>query len=63
MDEVSFGFQKVDRAKKRILVEEVFDGVADKYDVMNDIISLGVQRCWKGRLIDEMFPVQGANLI
>ncbi|RZI45380.1 ubiquinone/menaquinone biosynthesis methyltransferase, partial [Rickettsiales endosymbiont of Peranema trichophorum] len=25
--------------------------------------SLGVQRCWKGRLIDEMFPVQGANLI
>ncbi|CDI02082.1 bifunctional: 2-octaprenyl-6-methoxy-1,4-benzoquinone methylase; S-adenosylmethionine:2-DMK methyltransferase [Candidatus Competibacter denitrificans Run_A_D11] len=42
-----FGYQKVAAAEKARKVADVFDSVADKYDLMNDLMSLGVHRLWK----------------
>lgn len=42
-----FGFQEVGLAEKRRKVGEVFDSVADKYDLMNDLMSVGLHRAWK----------------
>lgn len=43
----NFGFEKVTSAEKRTLVDGVFSDVADKYDLMNDLMSFGVHRLWK----------------
>ncbi|MGI9213292.1 MAG: bifunctional demethylmenaquinone methyltransferase/2-methoxy-6-polyprenyl-1,4-benzoquinol methylase UbiE [Methylococcaceae bacterium] len=42
-----FGFRKVDRDDKAKLVRAVFDSVAGKYDLMNDLMSMGIHRVWK----------------
>lgn len=42
-----FGFQKVDENQKARKVAEVFDSVASRYDVMNDLMSAGLHRLWK----------------
>ena len=42
-----FGFRTVDSQKKAGMVRGVFDSVASKYDVMNDLMSFGVHRLWK----------------
>lgn len=42
-----FGFRDVAEGDKAGLVGEVFDSVADNYDIMNDMMSLGVHRLWK----------------
>ena len=47
MSETHFGFQKVDEAEKAQRVKGVFDSVASKYDVMNDLMSAGMHRVWK----------------
>jgi demethylmenaquinone methyltransferase/2-methoxy-6-polyprenyl-1,4-benzoquinol methylase len=47
MSETHFGFQKVDEAQKAQRVRGVFDSVASRYDVMNDVMSLGLHRAWK----------------
>jgi len=44
---VDFGFEKVPREQKAERVRAVFASVADKYDVMNDLMSFGVHRLWK----------------
>jgi demethylmenaquinone methyltransferase / 2-methoxy-6-polyprenyl-1,4-benzoquinol methylase len=44
---VDFGFDKVPRAHKAERVRAVFDSVAGRYDVMNDLMSFGVHRLWK----------------
>ncbi|KAL7069517.1 ubiquinone/menaquinone biosynthesis methyltransferases family protein [Cryptosporidium serpentis] len=44
---VDFGFQKVTEQVKRKLVHNVFSYVSDKYDLMNDLMSLGIHRYWK----------------
>ena len=46
-DQTHFGFKKVPKQEKATLVRGVFDSVADKYDVMNDLMSFGVHRLWK----------------
>ncbi len=48
---------------KTKLVNSVFSEVHKKYDLMNDIMSLGVHRIWKNRLIDWMNPHLNDNLI
>ena len=42
-----FGFKQVDTDQKVNMVKEVFQSVAAKYDIMNDVMSLGVHRLWK----------------
>src|SRR5690349_23172226 len=42
-----FGFREVPTAQKQKLVGEVFSSVAGKYDLMNDLMSLGIHRVWK----------------
>jgi demethylmenaquinone methyltransferase / 2-methoxy-6-polyprenyl-1,4-benzoquinol methylase len=56
VSETHFGFQKVDEAQKAHRVRGVFDSVAAKYDVMNDLMSLGLHRLWKA------YTVAAANL-
>ena len=48
---------------KTKLVNSVFSRVYKKYDLMNDIMSLGVHRIWKNKLIDWMSPQLNQNLI
>ena len=48
---------------KKGLVQNVFNKVYDQYDLMNDIISLGVHRKWKKNLINMMNPSVNQNLI
>jgi demethylmenaquinone methyltransferase/2-methoxy-6-polyprenyl-1,4-benzoquinol methylase len=42
-----FGYKQVDADKKEGMVAGVFDSVATKYDLMNDVMSLGIHRIWK----------------
>ena len=42
-----FGYKTVDAEKKEALVADVFHSVAAKYDLMNDLMSLGIHRLWK----------------
>jgi demethylmenaquinone methyltransferase / 2-methoxy-6-polyprenyl-1,4-benzoquinol methylase len=51
-----FGFRHVPRAAKRGMVRAVFDSVAPRYDLMNDLMSLGIHRAWKGRLVTALDP-------
>ena len=44
-------------------VTEVFNDVFDKYDLMNNIMSLGIHRLWKRRFIDWMNPKKGDHLL
>ena len=46
-----FGYKQVDVEKKQGLVKEVFDSVAGKYDLMNDVMSMGTHRLWKNYTI------------
>ena len=51
---IDFGFRTVARDDKQAMVRGVFDAVADKYDVMNDLMSGGLHRLWKARMIEAM---------
>jgi len=46
-DETDFGFERVPRPEKAARVREVFDSVAARYDLMNDLMSFGAHRLWK----------------
>lgn len=54
MEQVDFGFKKVDRDEKANLVKEIFSGVAKKYDLMNDLMSAGIHRLWKDKMVEEI---------
>jgi len=51
-----FGFRAVPRAEKAGMVRAVFDSVASRYDVMNDLMSLGVHRVWKRIFVTQLAP-------
>lgn len=58
-----FGFRTVERDEKARLVRDVFDTVAPRYDLMNDLMSGGIHRLWKAALIDRLKPRRGQKLI
>lgn len=60
---VSFGFKDVSADEKTDLVSGVFASVASKYDMMNDLMSLGVHRLWKSAMLDWLNPKQGMTLV
>jgi demethylmenaquinone methyltransferase/2-methoxy-6-polyprenyl-1,4-benzoquinol methylase len=51
-----FGFRDIPVADKKPMVRAVFDSVARKYDVMNDLMSLGIHRAWKSILTTRLDP-------
>jgi demethylmenaquinone methyltransferase/2-methoxy-6-polyprenyl-1,4-benzoquinol methylase len=52
-DKTHFGYKTVSTAEKAGLVKGVFDSVASRYDIMNDLMSGGLHRIWKRFTIDE----------
>ena len=62
-DTIDFGFQTVQRSDKARLVRGVFDSVAGRYDLMNDLMSGGVHRLWKKAMIDWMAPQPHQKLV
>lgn len=58
-----FGFRPVDPDAKAGLVRSVFDSVAGRYDLMNDLMSGGVHRLWKDTLIDMIAPTADMTLL
>ncbi|HET6184937.1 MAG TPA: class I SAM-dependent methyltransferase [Acetobacteraceae bacterium] len=58
-----FGFRTVPAAAKPRLVRQVFDSVAPRYDLMNDLMSLGIHRAWKRRLVALLDPRPGRILL
>ena len=61
--EADFGFRRVPREAKGRLVREVFDSVAFRYDLMNDLMSGGVHRLWKDAMVDRLAPRPGEVLL
>lgn len=51
-----FGFRRVPRTEKSGMVRAVFDSVAPRYDLMNDLMSLGVHRVWKRIFVTALNP-------
>jgi demethylmenaquinone methyltransferase/2-methoxy-6-polyprenyl-1,4-benzoquinol methylase len=58
-----FGFREVAEDAKTGLVRGVFDSVATRYDLMNDLMSGGVHRLWKASLIDTLRPRADMDLL
>jgi demethylmenaquinone methyltransferase/2-methoxy-6-polyprenyl-1,4-benzoquinol methylase len=59
----SFGYQDVDPAEKAGLVRGVFDRVASRYDLMNDLMSGGVHRLWKDMTAARLNPQPGETIL
>ena len=54
--------KNINQSKKKH-VEMVFSEVFDKYDLMNDLMSFGIHRIWKNRLMDWMNPKKNDHLV
>ncbi len=59
----SFGFREVPEAEKETLVGQVFTSVANRYDLMNDLMSGGVHRLWKDAFVDWLNPQPGMRVL
>ena len=62
-DVADFGFREVPADEKVRLVRGVFDSVANRYDLMNDLMSLGIHRLWKSAFIDMLRPRRDMHLL
>ena len=60
---VSFGYEEVPEHEKVARVGAVFSGVARKYDVMNDAMSVGMHRLWKDTLVRRVKPRDGEAIL
>ena len=58
-----FGARTVPEGEKAGLVHGVFSNVASKYDVMNDVMSVGIHRLWKDAMMDWLAPRDGQRLL
>ncbi len=58
-----FGFETVKESEKAGRVQGVFGSVASKYDVMNDVMSVGIHRIWKDAMMDWLAPRRGQKLL
>ncbi|GIM02789.1 hypothetical protein Vretimale_7638, partial [Volvox reticuliferus] len=56
---IDFGFRQVPRDAKAGMVGQVFSSVASSYDIMNDLMSGGLHRLWKDRLVESLRPFPG----
>lgn len=62
-DTTHFGFQTVPESEKAGRVQGVFNSVASKYDIMNDVMSMGIHRVWKDAMMDWLAPRAGQRLL
>jgi demethylmenaquinone methyltransferase / 2-methoxy-6-polyprenyl-1,4-benzoquinol methylase len=62
-EDVDFGFKTVDKAEKPSRVQKVFTEVSQKYDLMNDLMSLGMHRLWKRKFIKEALKHKPTSII
>ena len=58
-----FGFQTIPESEKVSKVQNVFTSVASKYDIMNDVMSMGAHRIWKEAMMDWLAPKPGQKLL
>ncbi|EEW26606.1 bifunctional demethylmenaquinone methyltransferase/2-methoxy-6-polyprenyl-1,4-benzoquinol methylase UbiE [Rhodobacter ferrooxidans] len=58
-----FGFRDVPEGEKAGMVHGVFTRVASKYDIMNDVMSVGIHRLWKDAMMDWLAPRPGQKLL
>jgi demethylmenaquinone methyltransferase / 2-methoxy-6-polyprenyl-1,4-benzoquinol methylase len=63
MANTHFGYTTVDEADKAAQVRGVFDSVASKYDIMNDLMSMGLHRAWKAYTIMVSGAAQGSKVL
>ena len=61
--ETDFGFERVPIEEKPRLVRRVFESVASRYDLMNDLMSGGIHRLWKSEMIRRLNPRPGQLLL
>ena len=61
--DTDFGYERVPPADKAARVRAVFDRVAERYDVMNDLMSLGLHRLWKSFAIEIARPRRGERVL
>ncbi len=59
----SFGKQQVGSSKRELLIRSVFNGVAPRYDLMNDAMSFGIHRLWKRKLVAMAKPENGQVIV
>lgn len=62
-DQTDFGYQTVPREAKKPMVRAVFDSVAPRYDLMNDLMSLGIHRLWKREFVGGLDPRPNRTLL
>jgi demethylmenaquinone methyltransferase/2-methoxy-6-polyprenyl-1,4-benzoquinol methylase len=61
--QTDFGFQQIPESEKAVRVGEVFDRVAERYDLMNDLMSFGLHRIWKAFAIEVARPRHGERVL
>ena len=61
--ETDFGYQRVPEGDKARRVGEVFDSVSARYDLMNDLMSLGLHRAWKAFTVGVVRPRAGERIL
>jgi demethylmenaquinone methyltransferase/2-methoxy-6-polyprenyl-1,4-benzoquinol methylase len=62
-DTTDFGFRTVAREAKKPMVRAVFESVAPRYDLMNDLMSLGIHRVWKRIFVTALRPSASDRLL
>ncbi|KAG5673997.1 hypothetical protein PVAND_003992 [Polypedilum vanderplanki] len=62
-DFTHFGFETVKTDEKTEKVHQVFKDVAEKYDLMNDAMSMGIHRLWKDIFLERLYPTLGTKLL
>jgi demethylmenaquinone methyltransferase/2-methoxy-6-polyprenyl-1,4-benzoquinol methylase len=60
---IDFGFRRVPEAEKAPLIRAVFESVAERYDLMNDLMSAGIHRWWKNEMLASVKPRPGQRLL
>jgi demethylmenaquinone methyltransferase/2-methoxy-6-polyprenyl-1,4-benzoquinol methylase len=59
----SFGYREVEQPQREAQIRAVFEAVAPRYDLMNDIMSFGIHRLWKRRLVALLNPQPGEQIV
>jgi len=63
MKTTHFGFENIPTAEKSTRVKGVFSRVAQRYDIMNDLMSGGMHRAWKAAMVDMLAPRNGQKIL